>query len=111
MHAALFAGGSEVKGRCRGPGGRLWSRDRARVPGNWKCGGWGCRGGRVQAIPTILAELESVRVVPAAAAAVHDVVASSAVRTLFLPYEAPTLPDPAPYGNNATSAPRGREPR
>jgi len=75
---ALLARRAEVqrwRGRARGSLGA--------GHGGRRSSGWrgGFRRGRVQAIPTILAELETVRVVPAAAAAVHDVVASSAVRT------------------------------
>lgn len=61
----------------------------------------GCGGGRIQAVPTILAELETVRVVPAAAAAVHDVEASSAVRTESCPTWAGRYPTRPATATNA----------
>lgn len=103
-HTALLARGRRDDGRRRRELGRcLLGRNEserwrcrtrpARCPSTqavgqmhrrWQCGSRGWRRcGRIQAIPTILAELETVRVVPAAAAAVHDVEASSAVRTEF----------------------------
>jgi len=83
---------------CRGAGDDLDQRDcRCRCELR---GGRGRR--RVQPIPTILAELETVRVVPAAAAAVHDVVASSAVRTL----SCPTKPGRYPTRPPSATTPR-----
>lgn len=86
-HAALFGHGGGSHGHGRG-GGRAkvqrWSRwAMGRVGPMHRRGRGRRRGGRwrVQSVPTILAELETIRVLPAAAAAVHDVVASSAVRT------------------------------
>jgi len=89
--AALLSGGRS-ESECR--------RSRSRNDLGVRCDDRGrrCRGGRsVEPIPAILAEFETVRVLPAAAAAVHDVVASCAVLTESCP-GGPDATRPCPAG-------------